>query len=174
MRILRVTSRLMTMLDEEPEIKWTSEALIRLGAIEKGLVFGTDIKKGAPALKKGWGKCTSRERVIPGEFMGRATCAVTGNEATLEIEASAPGGAVVIIRARHLGPDNTDRTTLRITVDGVVAGKAILGATMEEHRIDTAADLWSRGKHKIKLEQVNASVGKFEVDHFLVVPLKAD
>ena len=106
--------------------------------------------------------------------MGRTTCAVTGNEATLEIEASAPGGAVVIIRARHLGPDNTDRTTLRITVDGVVAGKAILGATMEEHRIDTAADLWSRGKHKIKLEQVNASVGKFEVDHFLVVPLKAD
>ncbi len=167
-------SRLMRILDEEPEIKWTSEALIRLGAIEKGLLFGTDIQKGAPALKNGWGKCTSRERVIPGEFMGRTTCAAIGSEATLEIEASAPGGAVVFIRARHLDPDNTERTTLRITVDGVVAGEAVLGSAMEEHRIDTVADFWSHGKHKIKLEQVEAFGGKFEVDHFLVVPRKAD
>ncbi len=168
------TSKFMRILDEEPEIKWTSEALIRLGAIEKGLLFGTDIQEKATALKNGWGKCTSRERVVPGEFMGRTTCATIGSEATLEIEASAPGGAVVFIRARHLDPDNTERTTLRITVDGVVAGEAVLRATMEEYRIDTVADFWLRGKHEIKLEQKNASGGKFEVDHFLVVPRKDD
>ena len=136
-------------------------------------MFGTDIQKKAPALKNGWGKCTSRERVIPGEFMGRTTCTTIGSEATLEIEASAPGGAVVFIRARHLDLDNTERTTLRITVDGVVAGEVVLRATMEEHRIDTVADYWSHGKHEIKLEQVETSGGKFEVDHFLVAPRKS-
>ena len=167
-------SRLMRILDEEPEIKWTSEALVRLGAIENGGLFGTDIQKKGPALKNGWGECTVEERVIPGEFMGRTTCATIGHKATLEIKASAPGGAVVFIRARHLHDDNAERITLRITIDGVVAGEAILGAEMEEHRIDTTADFWSRKKHNIKLEQVEGTSGKFEVDHFLVVPRKAD
>ena len=67
----RALPRLMRILIEEPELKWTTEALLRLGALDKGLIYGTDVAKGSPALVSGFGKCVEQKRVVGDKFMGR-------------------------------------------------------------------------------------------------------
>jgi hypothetical protein len=152
---------------EEPEIKWAAESLVRLGAVGSAPVFGTDLTRGQKALKKGWGRCTEKERIIPGEFLGRTVCRSSGPKAVLRFHVDAPSGATVILRARHLLRDEGLSVPLSIRVDGVEVAVVELTGKFQEARMTVAGSVWAAGEHKIDFNL--GDKGKFELDHFLVV-----
>ncbi len=157
--------KLIRVLREEPEIKWTAESLIRLGAVGRAPLFGTDIAEGLPGLLGGFSRCTEKPKIVHGEFMGRTTCRTKGHIAKLSFEASAPNGATVILRARHLLSDKGLEPVLTIRVDEREVAKVHLHGELEELRIDTPA--WSPGGHGVVLQLEKS--GRFEVDHLLVL-----
>jgi HEAT repeat protein len=161
------TSRLIRILKEEPEIKWTPESLIRLGAIGKAPLFGTDIAKNLPPLKRGFGKCIEKRRIIHHEFMGRTTCQTIARVAEISFFADAPNRATAILRARHLLDDKSQTASLTIQVDGRQIGHVELIPDFQEFRIDTQPGIWSPKEHKVTLTLSKAA--PFELDYFLVL-----
>ncbi|MCP4676573.1 MAG: sulfatase-like hydrolase/transferase [Deltaproteobacteria bacterium] len=159
--------RLVQVLREEPEIKWTAEALVRLGGVGKAPVFGTDVARGLPALTRGFGRCTEKPEIVHGEFLGRTLCRTLGRTAELGFDADAPKGATVILRARHLLADKGRVAQLAVLVDGNEVFQVKLGGELEEFRVDTPAEAWPDGKHRVVLAL--GQVGAFELDHFLVL-----
>jgi hypothetical protein len=159
--------RLVRLLLEEPEIKWTSESIVRLGGVGQAPVFGTDATKGAKSLKSGFGRCTEKPRIVHGGFLERTTCRTTGPRAELEFFADAPKGASVIVRARHLLKGKAQNLPLNIRVNGLDIGKVELSGDFQEHRIITPPGTWPSGEHKVTLELSKG--GRFEIDHLLVV-----
>jgi HEAT repeat protein len=159
--------RLIRVLKEEPEIKWTPESLVRLGAVGTAPVFGTDVAKNLPALKHGFGKCTEKRRIIHHEYMGRTRCQTTGRVAELSFFANAPDEAVAILRARHHLGDKSQIASLAVLVDGRPIGQVELTPEFQEFRIATAPGTWSSNEHRVTLKL--SKNAPFELDHFLVI-----
>ncbi|MCP4606381.1 MAG: sulfatase-like hydrolase/transferase [Proteobacteria bacterium] len=159
--------RIVRMLDEEPEIKWSAETLVRLGGIGRAPVFGTDVARGSSSLKRGFGGCLEKPKIVHGEFLGRTTCRTTGRAAELGFHADAPEGAIVILRVRHLLDDKGQVADLILRVDGKEMGRAALLGEFQEFRIQTPAGAWPQGNHRVVLSLDRD--GKFEVDHLLVL-----
>jgi len=167
LRFPEVIPRVLRVLVDEPEVRWTPEALIRLGAVGRAPLFGTDAARGEPALVKGFGKCSERPWIEEDVYLDRTTCKTTGPKATLVFEATARPGATVIVRARHLLPDKGSEAGLSIAVDGVEVGRVTLGSEFGETRLETPGGVWGAGRHRVVLELDQP--GRFELDHLLVV-----
>jgi HEAT repeat protein len=162
-----VIPRVLRVLVEEPELRWTPEALVRLDAVGRSPLFGTDVAQGVQALAKGWGKCSARPWIEHHDYIGRTSCKTTGRSATLVFHAEAEAGALLILRARHLLVDKGQQAELAIEVDGVEVGRAQLGGDHAETRLETPGKVWGAGRHRVVLELDRP--GKFEVDHLLVM-----
>jgi arylsulfatase A-like enzyme len=167
MELPEAIPRVLRVLEEEPELRWTPEALVRLEAVGRAPLYGSDIAEGAPAMKSGWGSCLTKEKILHQEYLGRTTCKSSGRVATLELDAAAPHGAEVIVRARHLFPDKGLEAELKIAVDGRPVGVVKLSGKMEQLRIETSGEHWRAGRKRVRLEL--DPPGRFEVDHLLVL-----
>ncbi|MDJ0765129.1 MAG: sulfatase-like hydrolase/transferase [Myxococcota bacterium] len=159
--------RLIRVLRDEPEIKWTAESLVRLGAVGEAPLFGTDVAQGMGSTLSGFTTCKEKPPFVDGAFLNRTACRTAGNSATLRFFAFAPNGATVILRARHLLKDNRKTPLLTIRVDGAQVGKAPLLGKFQEVRLQTNGNIWTEGKHVISLHLDRN--GPFELDHFLVL-----
>lgn len=167
LRFPEAIPRVLRVLREEPELRWTPEALIRLDAVGRHPLYGTDVARGARALGQGWGKCEAKPWIVHGDFLGRTLCRTTGRSAALTFEVRAPEGATVILRARHLFEDRGVAAELVISVDGQELGRATLGGDHREFRVQTPGRAWDPGSHRVVLELDRP--GRFEVDHLLVL-----
>ncbi|MCP4199689.1 MAG: sulfatase-like hydrolase/transferase [Proteobacteria bacterium] len=159
--------RLIRVLKEEPEIKWTPESLVRLGAVGPAPVFGTDVAKDLPTLKSGFGKCTEKRRIIHHEYMDRTSCQTTGRVAEITFFADIPDEAVALLRARHLLDDKSQTASLAMAVDGKPIGQVELTPEFQEFRIATEPGIWSAREHRVTFKL--GKTAPFELDHFLVI-----
>jgi hypothetical protein len=168
MGIRTAVPRLLRVLAEEEEIKWTPEALVRLGAVGDGPLYGTDVAKGAPAMVSGFGDCVAKARLLPEEFLEQTKCSSKGPVARLRFYAAAANGATLFVRARHLDADKTAVIPLAISVDGrKVAAIELRGEEMHEARVSVGPEAFPPGKHTVELRL--GKPGAFEIDHFLVL-----
>jgi arylsulfatase A-like enzyme len=167
MGLAKSIPRLLSVLAEEPEIKWTSEALVRLGAVGAAPLFGIDAAQGEKALVHGFGTCSEKALVLPDEFLERTKCATTGPAARLAFYANAPDGATLIVRARHLLADKGAEAKLAIRVDGREVSEVALGGEMREARVDVGPGVFGAGAHIVDLKL--GAKGAFELDHLLVL-----
>lgn len=168
MGLPKAIPRLLRVLAEEPEIKWTTEALVRLGAVGPGPLYGADAARGERALARGFGACSERERILPDEFLERTKCATTGRSARLEVFADAPDGATLFLRARHLLPDKGAAAGLAVRIDGrEIASVELRGEEMREARVEVGPGVLRSARHAVDLKL--SEKGAFELDHLLVL-----
>ncbi len=163
----RAVPRLARLLQQEPGFKWTTEALIRLEGVGRAPVFGTDIAKGVPALRQGWGRCQERPHIVSGEYLGRTSCRTLGRRAVLRFWVDAPDGATVILRARHLLADKGARVPLVLALDGQRIAEMIVTGAYQELRTEIIEGVWSPDTHRLELSL--AREGALEVDHLVVL-----
>jgi hypothetical protein len=161
--------RLLRLLKEEPEIKWTPETLVRLGAVGKAPLFGTDVAKGLPALKNGWGQCVEKQKVLQTEYLDRTSCQSTGPRADLAFKAEISEGALVVLRARHLLKGANLTVPLEVHINGRKVHVVEITPDFTEFRLPTDKSVFRdrQGNHSVTLK-MNKN-GKFEVDHVLVL-----
>ncbi len=166
--------RLIRLLREEPEIKWTPETLVRLGAPGAPPLFGTDVAKGLPALKSGWGRCVEKEKVIDSQnYLGRTSCETTGGRAELSFPADIPDDSIIILRARNLQSQEMLKTPLEIFVDGRKAHEIEITPNFAEYRLPTPKGTFKPGRQHRMTFKLNNN-GKFEVDHALVLTAETE
>ncbi len=159
--------RLLRLLVEEPELECTAESLVRIGAVGRAPLFGTDLARGDPSLLSGWKRCTASGEARGDGFLGRTTCLSSGPRAELRFEAMADRGGLLLIRARHLGDDPSTSEQLEVLIDGRLAATAKLSGTMREHRFSLEPGRWPSGPLSVSF--VAAGGERFEVDHLLLL-----
>lgn len=156
----------------EPEIKYTAESLVRLGAVAKGAIGGADVAGGAPALVSGWGPCAqvTRERVR--DFLNATSCATApGRDAVLRVRgAPAAGhGGVVTWRSHLAAPGRTATLVVRLGASSLAP--VPLGEAWEEHRV--ALPRLPDGEVDVTFTVRPDDGGPplaAEIDHLLLVP----
>jgi hypothetical protein len=130
----RAIDLLVRTFHAEPEIKYTAESLVRLGAVAKGAVGGADVATGS-ALVSGWGACqrVNRERVR--DFLNATACATApGEDARLRIEGAPRAGAGVVTWRSHLAASGRGGT-LVVRIGDRSLDPVPLGDAWEEHRV---------------------------------------
>ncbi len=167
--VKKAVPKLLEILRDEDAIKWTPEALVRLGAVGDPPLFGTDMSEGAPALKTGWGTCTEKPWIVHGEYMNRTSCRTTGPRADISFPAEVSEKAVLILRARH-NIDNLGAVVpLEIFINGRKTHEVQLNGDFAEFRLDAPANLFKRPPSQNHVLLKLGKHGTFEVDHFLVL-----
>ncbi|MBI2895686.1 MAG: HEAT repeat domain-containing protein [Deltaproteobacteria bacterium] len=168
----RSIDRLVRAFREEPEVKFTAESLIRLDAIGRGKVAGTDVGVGARALGSGWARCERATRERVGDFLNATFCtSAPGKTATLRIEGAADlGPSIVTWRARHDGATGR-RATMTLRLGDHVLSPVRIGDAWEEYR--ARLDAPPHGDYgvavEVRAEDGGGPIGA-AVDHVLVVP----
>ncbi len=158
---------LLRILVREPEIKWTPESLVRLGAVGTAPLFGIDLDDRAAASGRGWAGCQERPPILNDEFLGRTTCRSGGRNATLRFSSDLGGEGLLIVRGRHRETDLARSIPLAIEVGGRTVATVELTGKAQEFRVPVPAGAWPAGDRDVALRL--AEPGRFELDHLLLV-----
>jgi HEAT repeat protein len=164
----RAIESLRKVLREDPDIKWTVEALIRLGALGDKGFHGVDARPDDPGLVRGFASCQARPRIVSSEFLGRTTCQTLGPRAELALHSNIDGESTVMISAKHLVDSADEPLPLEISIDGKVLGRVELTRELGTQRLNAPTGSFQKGKHMVRLQLI--AEGAWELDHLVVVP----
>jgi HEAT repeat protein len=165
----RAIPDLVRFLHEEPEVKWTGESLVRLGAIGRE-VPGADLA--ASDRARGIGPCHRTHDPSVDAYLNATWCEVAAPGARVTFDVREPADATLVVRARALVPELVDQP-----LTPVVNGSPLFGLRLatgwEEFRVPTRADLWRRGRNEVVFHfpgavGVGAPEGRVGLDHVLV------
>ena len=173
LRIPEIIPYLIDILVNEPEIKWTSEALVRLGAIEKGLLSGVDADPEGPWKITGLGKCYKDDLVSYERYMNRTWCRSPGGTLVLEFKSEYENPAVMLLRVKHLGLPDIEGL-LEVKLNGKVLSVLRVVTRWEEYRISVPGDLIQNGLNRVEIDCTTQKDEKLELgfDHLLLTPLR--
>ncbi|MCU0662246.1 MAG: sulfatase-like hydrolase/transferase [Myxococcota bacterium] len=160
---------LRKVLREEPDIKWTVEALIRLRALGSFGFYGVDARSFEKGLASGFGKCTVRPKIIASEFLGATTCETKGQRAEVQLLSDIEGPAKILISARHLIPSVQTPIELVVSVDDKTIGTVELTALLRSQGVSVPFGALRKGQHRVILQL--AVEGAFELDHLVAISL---
>jgi len=169
--IPEITPYLVDLLIREPEIRWTSEALVRLGAIQHGFLSGVDGRSGDRGLAKGWSHCHVEDPYEQDAYMNRTWCETRGGDATLQVSIPKDVPTLDVLRIRHLGSPDAG-AKLKVLVNGQPIAEILLGSQWEEYRFHSPAGTWHPGLNKVELSAKGNRRSELHMafDHLLVTP----
>ncbi|MCK9521848.1 MAG: sulfatase-like hydrolase/transferase [Proteobacteria bacterium] len=160
---------MMQMLVQEPEIKWTPETLIRLGALTDGTVLGFDATAQTAKGATGLVNCREKPRVLSNEYMDRTTCESSGPTATVRFNAPRPITAgTLIVRMRHLLKDAAATPTVTVLLNGATVATFDIAAEFAEYRVPLAELPGRAGTQVVEISM--AGRGRWQIDHLLIAP----
>jgi len=165
---------LTRMLYEQPEIKWTAETLVRLGAVGRE-VPGVDFD--ARRRARGIGDCHKVKSTSVDRYLGATWCELGRPGARVFIPLEEPDDYVAILRARALIPDLVD-APLTLIVNGEPLSPVPLPTGWQEFRIQTRADQWKRGRNEVVFHfpgtvGVGRDEGRVGLDHLVLASERA-
>ncbi len=168
----RVLETVVRIARDEPEVTTGAESAIRLGAIGRGLAFGTDAAPGRPALGEGVSDCRRVEPRRPYEYRQETTCAVAGRSGrlTIVLPDPAPQAAVGLlgVRAEDRGP-----RAVRVLWNGREVLNGGLRPAWQDLRFSLDRAALRPGANPVELlfsGAAGADAPVARIDHLLVLP----
>ncbi len=167
---VRAIAPLVAALRDEPGLKHTAESLVRLDAIGRGQLGGSDV---GPSLsgKGGLFECVAGPLRHDWDYLARTTCKARGQvriELPLgNVKADLSRGAVLLVRLRRA--DAAERCELALTLDG----RALASHQVDNNWIDLRIPLesaWLRAPQVQLQLRAGDPDAVFTLDHALVVP----
>ena len=171
----RALPRLVELADSEPDLTFTLESLVRLGALERGLIGGADFV-GELAGSAGVGRCAAFSPNHDWDYLNRTTCETTAPTASVRLAvpaavrgAGGAGGAVLVLSARRL--DHSGPVDVVITLGGTALPALRVDAQWSEQRVLVdAATLARLGATATAELRPSAPGARLRLDHLLLVP----
>lgn len=169
----RILPRVVQMATAEPDLKNTSETLVRLDAIRRGAVGGIDVASGHTGLR-GFGGCVVGPIQHDWDYLRRTRCQTTvaTPELTLSVPsavANAPGGTVVVLAARRIDAGAATPVTVQIGPHTLEA-RSFEGEWSEQR--------WTLAPGALRggsvLARLRIGDARLSVDHLLLIPKPAD
>jgi hypothetical protein len=165
----RAIPDLARVLHEEPEIKWTAETLVRLGAVGRD-VPGADFS--AADRGRGIGPCHRSRDPSVDAYLNATWCELQAPGARVLLSVREPDDYQLLLRARALVPELVDQP-LTLLVNGEPLPPVRLETGWEEFRIPTDAARWRGGPNELVFHfpgavGVGPAEGRVGVDHVLL------
>ena len=164
----RATEALVHVLDAEPDLKNTSESLVRLRALERGYLGGIDLVQGTP----GFASCQAGPLVHDWDYLGRTTCVST--QATIKLKLPVPHthasftqGGSLVLRARRA--DTPEGVSVSIQAGGDAPAVLSVDGNFAEQRIPVSASAL-RGDTLRVTVSASDPAARLMLDHVLLVP----
>lgn len=161
---------LVMLLDREPGLRNTAEALVRLGAHVQGQLGGLDV---APQIKglTGLGGCVAGPLDHDWDFTQRTHCTTQGRRAQLELPLPSTRthwlAAQLVIRARRA--DAPEPTSCAVSLARSPLGNTRFDGSFREQRWDVAGDQL-RAAHASLVLECDDKSARITLDHALIVP----
>lgn len=160
----RIVDRLVKVSVEEPDLKMTSESLVRLGAIDAGIIGGADVHDGLSGMR-GMGRCKAGPWRQDWEYMYRTHCSALGATAEIPLRVSrvlSDAPSTLLISARSASA----ASRIRMSVGGKLVAEFDTETRWLEKRLPIPAGTWRSPNTTAIFE----STGDLMLDHVLIVP----
>ncbi|MSP63717.1 MAG: hypothetical protein EXR72_25905 [Myxococcales bacterium] len=155
-----------------PPVKWATETLVRLGAVDgrvaSGVDFGPAIEERPEGLKSGFTGCLRRQGESTDDYAGATTCTLDAPVGRVRFEVSHPAESELVVR---IAP-SAEGLRLALGVNGRPLSPVALEPGWHEVRITTPATVWRRGQNDVTVAILGGSAtgAQAELDHLLVLP----
>lgn len=166
----RAIPHLVQLAATESGLENVGESLIRLGAIEAGVIGGADV---GPPLRRqpGFAACQEGPLFHDWDYLQRTSCDTSQPTVSIPIAvppavAEAPDGVVVILRLRRA--DGPDAAPIRLRIGERELGPVAVAGQWEEHRWDLEREDLAGPPAAVILQTDGEA--RFSVDHVLLVP----
>jgi len=173
----RALPKLVELATSEPELTFTLESLVRLGALEAGVVGGTDFVAGMPGAS-GLTRCEAFSPNHDWDYLNRTTCegAAAGASVRLRVPPAlrGAGGAVLVLSAKRVS--DTEPVDVTITLGGEALPPLRIGPQWSEQRLalDAATVARLRGTTLTATLRTGTPGVALRLDHLLLVPRPAE
>jgi HEAT repeat protein len=159
----RAIELLLPVLAREPALKNSGESLVRLGAIERGQLGGTDV---GPALagRGGLYGCEAGPLLHDWDYLERTSCKARGTT-HLQLAPFAAGAAQLLVRLRR--GDAPEPVQVRFLLDGRELPAQQIDATFREPRFELVHG--PRGRAELTLICADPAA-VLVLDHALIAP----
>ena len=159
------------LASREPLLKNTGESLVRLGAIDRGFIGGTDVGPQVPGLR-GFADCHSGPLLHDWNYQHRTHCETRRSRASLRLAleaevAQAQNGLLAVLSVRRT--DQSQATNLHAEIGGRPVATLKIDGKWAEHRWKLPAHALEPGTLRVRLRAGEEHV-RFAVDHLLLVP----
>jgi arylsulfatase A-like enzyme/HEAT repeat protein len=170
----RAIPRIVELAVSEPDLSYTGESLVRLGAIERGAIGGADV---GPALRgaAGLGRCSAAPWLHDWNYLHRTVCETTADEVAIPLAVPASvataGDVDVLLSLRRLEP-----VSASLEVDVVVgtadARTVRVSSAFSQPRFTLTRGSWRTGGpgRTRAVLRVREPGARLVVDHVLLVP----
>jgi arylsulfatase A-like enzyme/HEAT repeat protein len=164
----RATEALVNVLATEPDLKNTSESLVRLHALERGYLGGIDVAQAS----EGFRDCVAGPLIHDWDYLGRTVC--TSSKASMKLKLPLPKaharferGAQLIIRTKRA--DSPEGVTVTITAGNDAPATLTVDGNFVERRIPVSASALGGAAVRVALSASDADA-RLTIDHVLLVP----
>ncbi|MCA9603768.1 MAG: hypothetical protein KC417_17170, partial [Myxococcales bacterium] len=150
----------------EPALRNAPETLVRLGAIDVGIIAGTDVRRGGAGLQ-GFGACHEEDPYHDWNYREQTWCESTGDTVHLKFNVppavAANGPATVLLRLRRTDAEAAVPVTVKLgrTTTDLAVDRQFLDARWSQALAAGPVDV------TIRTTTPGARLG---VDHLLVYP----
>lgn len=150
------------------DVRWAPETLVRLGALEKGILGGADVGPAETARLRGVVHCTEKRTHDVEDYLGATSCQA-GEHVVIHARALASGRrpSALLLRARAIGSGVVD-AVVSVTIGGRPVGTATLVPSWTEATLAWPDDL--NGSPAEVVLTPMPKTQRFELDHVLYLP----
>jgi arylsulfatase A-like enzyme len=169
----RALGVLLPLVEDDSALRNTGEALIRLNALGRGLIGGSDIDRRAAQLGSGLSACHQGPMRHDWDFLKRTYCKTTQGRVQLNVEVpravfEAPEGNTLLVSLRR--SDATAPTSVELHLGQHVLQLQVDSAWSEQRFVLPAHSL-PEGPIRAELH-IPQDGARLELDHLLIVPLQ--
>lgn len=166
----RALPLLVEAFAQEPVLKNPGESLVRLSAIEHGVLGGTDFSPTTPDLH-GFGDCRAAEYFHDWDYLERTTCAQMAKRATASLRLPRSRthwkrGAELVLRARRA--EGSDTGSLNVSLNGKPLATLSVDGSYQEFRLEVPASSLTGASVHLELEM--EAPPYVVIDHALLIP----
>ncbi|MCG8555551.1 MAG: sulfatase-like hydrolase/transferase [Proteobacteria bacterium] len=165
----RALDQVLELAVREPELKYAPETLVRLGALQRGLVGGSNVSRRRPG-SAGFRLCHRARPNHDWDYQHQSWCESRGSRVSLRLEVpdavrTSPVTTVVITLRRQ---DSPGAATVDLRLGGVDLPSLGVDGRWSEHRYSLPSTVFSGATAQAVLQGPPGA--RFAIDHMLLVP----
>jgi len=173
----RAVPVVLPLVGEDPALRNSGEALVRLRALERHLIGGTDVDAAAAHGGTGIAGCRRGPLRHDWDFLHRTYCRTERDRASLRLAvpravSESPYGSTLLISLRRSDATARVRVQLRLGERAERAESSSADGVWNEQRFSVPKGALHAGTVRLEL-QVEEPGARLEIDHALLVPKKA-
>jgi arylsulfatase A-like enzyme len=166
----RAIPLIVPLVVADPALKFATESLVRLGAIQRGSIGGADAPVGSPSSE--FVRCQAGPLIHDWDYLHRTSCQTRRNNVSITLAvptsvAMASQGVLAALSIKRVDGDSP--VPLQVTIGSYVLQPFQVDGSWHEHHFVLPAGFFARGRARAHLSS-NQPDARFELDHVLLLP----